>query len=109
MESNTMMQCQDCEHFHRDEKGRISFTCDPFISIVEPECLQKWQLIKINQMVDSYQATLSYYQKLAPMQDKLFKAMERELNDMEDSEKWKFSEDEEEEEQEEGEEDQPHW
>ena len=94
-----MIQCKDCEFFRRDDQGRISFACDPFGTIKEPECLQKWQLIKINQMVEAYQATLGYYRKLAPMQDKLFKAMERELNDMEEAEKWKYAEDEDEEEE----------
>ena len=91
-----MIQCQQCEFFHRDDKGRVNFSCDPFTNIKEPECLQKWQLIKINQMVDAYQATLNYYRKLAPMQDKLFKAMEQELDDMQNGESWKHSEDEEE-------------
>ena len=100
-EPKTMIQCQDCEYFHRDEKGRISLSCDPFTNVKEPTCLQKWQLIKINQMVESYQTTLSYYQKLAPMQDKLFKAMEQELNEMEDSDKWKHAQDEEDQEEEE--------
>lgn len=84
-----MIQCETCEFYRRDEAGRVSFACDPFVNVREPECLQKWQLIKINQMVEAYQATLSYYRKLAPMQDKLFKAMERELGDIEDSENWK--------------------
>jgi len=84
-----MIQCQDCQFFHRDESGQISFSCDPFTNIVEPECLRKWQLIKINQMVEAHQATLGYYRKLAPMQDKLFKAMERELDDMDEAESWK--------------------
>ena len=84
-----MMQCQECEFFHRDAKGRISFSCDPFSNVKEPQCLLKWQLIKINQMVEAYQATLGFYRKLAPMQDKLFKAMERELNEMEEGESWK--------------------
>ena len=92
-----MIQCKDCEHFNRDEQGRISFTCDPFGNVKEPQCLLKWQLIKINQMVDAYQATLGYYQKLAPMQDKLFKAMEHELDDMSESDKWKYDENEEDE------------
>ena len=87
-----MIHCKDCEFFHRDEQGRISFSCDPFTNIVEPECLQKWQLIKINQMAEAYQATLGYYRKLAPMQDKLFKAMERELDDMNEAEQWKYDE-----------------
>lgn len=93
-----MIQCQDCEHYHRDEHARISFSCDPFTNVKEPQCLQKWQLIKINQMVEAYQATLGYYRKLAPMQDKLFKAMERELEDMSEGEKWKQDADEDEEE-----------
>ena len=88
-----MIQCLECQYFHRDEAGRISFSCDPFINIVEPECLQKWQLIKINQMVEAYQATLGYYTKLAPMQDKLFKVMERELDEMSEGEKWKSEQD----------------
>ena len=92
-----MIECQDCEHFHRGENGEISFTCDPFSNIKEPECLAKWQLIKINQMVASYQATLEYYRKLAPMQEKMFKVMERELDDMNESEKWKTPEEEEDE------------
>ena len=85
-----MIQCQGCEHFRRDERGQLSLSCDPFGTIKEPECLVKWQLIKINQMVEAYQSMLHYYEKLAPMQDKLFKAMERELDDLDESEKWKI-------------------
>jgi len=84
-----MIQCQDCKYFHRTSRGDIHLECDPFSTIVEPECLTKWQLVKINQMVGSYQATLDYYRKLAPMQEKMFKAMERELDDMTESESWK--------------------
>jgi len=104
-----MIYCRDCEHYHRDEKGRISFSCDPFTNIKEPECLVKWQLIKINQMVEAYQATLGYYRKLGPMQDKLFKAMERELGDVEDSENWKHTEDEDEDEEQQEHEEEPRW
>jgi len=93
-----MTQCQDCEHFHRGDDGEISFSCDPFSTIIEPECLQKWQLIKINQMVASYQATLEYYRKLAPLQEKMFKVMEKEIDSMNESEQWKIADDEEEEE-----------
>lgn len=90
-----MIQCKDCPHFHRNEKGEISFSCDPFSNIVEPECLQKWQLIKTNQMVAAYQATLNYYHRLAPMQEKMFKFMEREMNDIDETEKWKYEQDDE--------------
>jgi len=84
-----MIQCQDCEFFHRAQNGEVGFSCDPFKNIKEPECLAKWQLLKTNQMVASYQATLSYYQKLAPMQEKMFKVMEREIDDLSESDKWK--------------------
>ncbi len=90
-----MIQCQDCPYFHRNEDGEISFSCDPFSNIVEPECLTKWQLIKINQMVAGYQATLQYYRKLAPLQEKMFKVMEREIDAMDEGEKWKVADDEE--------------
>ena len=87
-----MIQCKDCEFFSRGAGGEIAFSCDPFTNIKEPECLTKWQLIKINQMVASYQATLDYYQKLAPMQEKMFKVMERELDDIGEADKWKVEE-----------------
>ena len=90
-----MIQCRECEYFHRGEGGEISFSCDPFANIKEVECLAKWQLIKINQMVGAYHATLEYYRKLAPMQEKMFKVMERELDDMSESDKWKVADDEE--------------
>jgi hypothetical protein len=86
-----MIQCQSCPFFHREPTGRISFTCDPFSTIVEPECLNKWQLIKLDQMVQAYGATVEFYRKLAPMQEKMFKAMERELDDLNEGEKWKSS------------------
>ncbi|HUS91352.1 MAG TPA: hypothetical protein VM695_05845 [Phycisphaerae bacterium] len=92
-----MIQCEQCEFFHRGENGEVAFRCDPFRTVKERECLAKWQLIKINQMVAAYQSTLEYYRKLAPMQEKMFKVMERELDDMSETERWKISEDEEDE------------
>ena len=90
-----MIQCKDCEFFRRSASGEIAFGCDPFTNVKEPECLVKWQLIKINQMVASYQATLEYYRKLGPMQDKIFKVMERELDDLNEAEKWKIADEDE--------------
>jgi len=92
-----MIQCKGCEFFHRGEDGEIAFRCDPFSNVKEPECLAKWQLIKINQMVAAYHATLDYYRKLAPMQEKMFQVMEREIDDMNEAEKWKIDDDEDEE------------
>ena len=101
-----MIQCEDCEFFKRGDDGEVSFSCDPFKNIVEPECLVKWQLISINRMVALYQTTLDYYRKLAPLQEKMFKVMERELNDLDESEKWKVSDDEEDDDEEA---DEDHW
>ena len=81
------------EFFHRGENGEISFRCDPFNNIKEPECLVKWQLLKLNQMVASYHATLEYYRKLAPMQEKMFKVMEREIDDISEADQWKVDDD----------------
>ncbi|MHC4561260.1 MAG: hypothetical protein ACYS8X_00640 [Planctomycetota bacterium] len=91
-----MIQCTDCQYYRRDENGVIAMKCDPFSTIVEPECLAKWQLVKISQMVSSYQSTLEYYHKLAPMQEKMFRVIEREIDDMNESDQWKFADDDEE-------------
>jgi hypothetical protein len=50
--------------------------------------------MKIDVLVRSYQATLSFYQKLAPLQEKMLKHIEREIEDIEDSDRWKYKEDE---------------
>ncbi len=91
-----MIQCKQCEFFHQGPDGEIGFRCDPFSTIKEPECLAKWQLLKINQMVASYQATLDYYRKLGPMQEKMLKVVQHELDEMNEGEKWKVSDNEEE-------------
>lgn len=92
-----MLQCKDCEFFNRHEDGRIVFQCDPFTNIKEPECLQKWQLLRLDALFQSYQATLRWYQKLAPMQEKMFEFMRREMGDIEDADKWKYEQDDQEE------------
>ena len=91
-----MIQCEQCEFFHRGPAGEVSFSCDPFATVKEPECLQKWQLIKTNQMVAAYEATLDYYRKLAPMQEKMFKVMENEIDELNEAEKWKVPDEEDE-------------
>ena len=45
-------------------------------------------------LLASYQSMLQWYGKLAPIQDKLFKYMEREIQDIDESEKWKVDEEE---------------
>jgi hypothetical protein len=87
-----MLQCQNCEFCTQDNLGRIQLRCNPFSSVREPECLNKWILLKLDVMVRSYQATLSFYQKLAPLQEKMLKHIEREIEDIEESDRWKYTE-----------------
>jgi len=90
-----MIQCSDCEHFVRGPAGQVTFSCDPFSTIKEPECLTKWQLIKLDLMVHAYQATAQMYRKFAPLQEKLFNHMQREIDDLDEAEQWKTDSDEE--------------
>ncbi len=89
-----MINCKDCEFCKTDPSGQLSFSCDPFANVKEPECVNKWLLLKIDLMVQAYQATLEYYHRLAPLQERMFKHVERELDDMDESEKWKTDDDE---------------
>ena len=75
----------------------MAFSCDPFSNVKEPECINKWVLLKIDSMVRAYQATLDYYRRLAPLQERMFKHVERELDGMDESDKWKIDDDEEQE------------
>jgi len=94
-----MIQCKDCEFCDIDPDGRRAFKCDPFTNIKEPECIAKWQLIRLDMLLASYQQMLKWYGKLAPLQDKLFKYMKREIDDMDEAERWKISEDDEDDEE----------
>ena len=85
-----MIQCSECEFFHRGPGGQAGFSCDPFGNLREPECLIKWQLIKLDVLARSHQATLDMYRRLAPLQEKMFRQMERELDDQEDADRWKY-------------------
>ncbi len=95
LEEINMIPCDQCEYFSQGPGGEFGFRCNPFTNIKEPECLVKWQLIKLDAMVQAYQATISFYKRLAPLQEKMFRQMEREIDDMEESERWKYEEDEE--------------
>lgn len=80
--------------------GRRTFKCDPFVNIKEPECIAKWQLIRLDMLVSSYHGMLQWQKKMAPLQDKIFKFMKREIDDMDESDSWKSDEEEGEEEDE---------
>lgn len=88
-----MIQCEGCEFYHQDEHGRVTLSCNPFRTIKEPACIEKWQLLRLDALLQSYQVTLSWYQKLAPLQEKMFKYMKREIDEAEESDNWKYQDD----------------
>ena len=88
-----MIQCKDCEFCEMTPDGRRTFKCDPFINIKEPECIAKWQLIRLDMLLVSYRGMQQWQEKLSPMQDKILKYMEREIGDIDESDKWKVDED----------------
>lgn len=89
-----MIQCKDCELCEMGPDNRRTFKCDPFVNIKEPECIAKWQLIRLDMLVSTYQGMLKWYEKMAPLQSKIMKYMQRELDDMNETEKWKIDEEE---------------
>ena len=94
-----MIQCSDCELCQRGPDGEMIFLCDPFTNIKEPECLAKWQLLRLNTLIQQHERLQQVYDRLAPMQEKLFNYMEREIDEQEDTESWKRSLDEDDEEE----------
>ena len=91
-----MLRCQDCEFYRQNPDGSSRLTCDPFSTIREPECLLKLQLVQLGTMTRSHQATLEMYQRFAPLQEKMFRHMEREIDETEAADQWKLGFDEEE-------------
>ena len=89
-----MIQCKDCEFCEIGQNGMRNFKCDPFLNIKEPECIAKWQLIRLDMLVASYQGMTKWYGKLAPLQDKLITYMQREINELDETENWKLDVDE---------------
>jgi hypothetical protein len=88
-----MIQCTDCEFYEQAPEGRKMFKCDPFVNIKEPECLSKWQILRLDMLLSRYQGVISQQQQMAPMQSKIMRYIERELDDLDESDKWKLSED----------------
>ncbi|MCK5566144.1 MAG: hypothetical protein KAJ07_12950 [Planctomycetes bacterium] len=84
-----MIQCKDCEFCEISEKNEKTFKCDPFSNIKEPECVSKWQLLRLNMLCAQYSSMLGWYQKMSPMQSKIFKYIQREIDDIDESDKWK--------------------
>lgn len=85
-----MIQCKDCELFEIDSEGRRIFKCDPFVNIKEPECLTKWQILRLDMLVASYRNMSAWQSRMAPIQDKIFKYIKRELDDIDEADRWKL-------------------
>ena len=85
-----MLQCQDCEFFDRTPDGMPILRCDPFSNIKAPECLQKWQLLNLQRIVRAHEATIAVYERLAPLQEKMMKHIEQEIDEIDDADRWKY-------------------
>ena len=89
-----MLQCKDCEFFGRGADGSPQLTCNPFTNIKEPECLHKWHLVQLGVIAKSHEATLAMYRRLAPLQEKMFRHMEQEIDEHDEADRWKYGDDE---------------
>ncbi len=95
-----MIQCKDCEFCEIGPGDKRTFKCDPFTNIKEPECIAKWQLIRLDMLLASYQGMLKWYGKMAPLQDKIIQFMQREINELDEADQWKLDDEEQEDEEE---------
>ncbi len=91
-----MLQCRDCEYFSRSNDGTVHLACDPHATIKEPECLQKWMLIRQSQLIEKvdvilqhHEATAEMHRRLRPIQEKMFRYMEQEIESAQESDSWK--------------------
>lgn len=85
-----MLQCEACEYFDRDSAGRPVLRCDPYQNIKEPACLSKHQLVKLESIAQSHQSTLDMYRRLAPLQEKMMRHVEREIDEVDEADRWKY-------------------
>ena len=90
-----MIQCKDCEFCEIAADDRKNFKCDPFSNIKEPECIGKLQLLRLDMLLAGYRSMLGWYEQMGPMQQKIFKYVQRELDDIDEADKWKIEDDEE--------------
>ena len=94
-----MIECKDCEFCEIGSDGRRTFKCDPFVNVKEPECIAKWQLIRLDMLAATYQAMLKFQEKMAPLQDKILNYMQREIEGMDESDRWKLEDEDEDQDQ----------
>jgi hypothetical protein len=87
-----MIQCKDCELYRQEPDGRRVFLCDPFNNVKEAECLAKWQLLRLDMIAATQNSLAAAQAQMAPIQDKIMKYIKRELEDIDESDKWKIDE-----------------
>jgi hypothetical protein len=85
-----MIQCKDCELCEINADGQKTFHCDPFGNIKEPACIQKWQLIRLDMLTASYQKMMLWYEKMTPMQNKIYKFIQQQIDETNEADKWKL-------------------
>lgn len=88
------MNCEDCELYDPDPLGNPGFRCDPFNNFKEEACVHKWQVFLLGQLLANYESASNFQRRIAPLQEKMFKMVSREVEDFEEGESWKQSDDE---------------
>lgn len=88
-----MIQCKDCEFYRQEPDGRRIFLCDPFNNIKETECIAKWQLLKTDLLLQAFARMNAFQSRMGPLQDKIFKYIKREIDDIEETDSWKYDDD----------------
>ncbi len=92
-----MIQCAECEFADVGPDGSVRVRCNPLVNVKEAECLAKWQLMRLEALVQAYNVTLSQHRRLAPLQEKMMKFMEREIEEVDEADSWKLNYDDEDE------------
>ncbi len=70
--------------------------CNPFENVKDESCLQRLLLLRTDMLVGMYSNMLSFYQNMAPMQKKMMKFMDNEIDELDQTDSWKRGYDEDE-------------
>ena len=73
-----MIQCLQCDLCEIGPDGRR---------------IAKWQLIRLDMLLAGYQSMMRFQKEMEPLQRKMMKFVEREMNDIDESDKWKIDDD----------------
>lgn len=86
-----MLKCNECEFYQPTAEGRKNFLCDPFSTVKEPECLQKWQILRLEMLLAGYGQMLAAQQSMEPMHRKMMQYVEREIDGINEADQWKLN------------------